>query len=210
MAALSAVVVAGVVVVGGSSGTSPPSNPLGSVEAWEQYAEAGHRLGPKDAAVTIVEFGDYQCPFCRSAASQLEAILTEYSGEVTLVYRHLPLAVHDQAYAAARAAECAGHQGKFWQLHNLLYSDGSWMTGDPLAGFVALAEQAGVPNTERFQVCVSDEKIVPAVEADKLAAAQVGFTGTPSFLVNGQRHRGASVLDPGTFRRLYESLKDAR
>ncbi|NNF11852.1 MAG: DsbA family protein [Gemmatimonadetes bacterium] len=211
LAALSALAVAGVVLSGGSTGAAEaPLNPLGAVEEWEEFAEGGHRLGPEQARITIVEFGDYECPFCRLAESDLAEIMRAYSGDVALVYRHLPLRGHDRAYPAARAAECAGDQGNFWAFHSLLYSDDGWLSGDSTVEFLALAERVGVPDMERFQACVENEESVPAIEADKLAAAELGFTGTPSFLVNGQRHRGAAIFDPNTFQRLYESLVDAR
>lgn len=91
------------------------------VEDWDEYLSGGHRIGPDNAAVTIVEFGDYECPFCRRLEPALRALLAEYSEEVAIVYRHVPLTYHEHAYQAARLAECAAVQDRFPEAHTRLY-----------------------------------------------------------------------------------------
>ena len=106
-----------------------PETPPGeaTVTNWQRYADGGHRLGPETAAVTIIEFGDYQCPFCRASEPHLKAIRAKYGNDVALVYRHFPLPGHGSAFPAARGAECAGQQDRFWEFHELLYSTESWI-----------------------------------------------------------------------------------
>lgn len=205
-------VVVTAVVLGGVTGPPerPPVNPLGQVEGWEKYAEGGHRIGPSDAEITILEFGDYQCPFCRVAATQIVEIMAAYDGQVAFVYRHYPLDAHPRANAAAQTAECAAQQGKFWEVHDLLYSDPLWQTGDAHTGLMEVADRAGVSDMARFRECLTREETMPIVVADATAAAELGLTGTPSFLVNEQRHVGSGVLVPDRFRRIYESLQDGR
>lgn len=206
LAASSAVVVAAVVVLrpaGGGSVAQPP--PFGTVENWQPYAERGHRLGASDPSITIIEFGDYQCPFCREAEPHIRAILGQYPDEVAFIYRHLPLASHPRAYSAALAAECAGDQGAFWAFHELLYADETWQAGDETAAFLRLAREVGIPDLALFEECRGAVERAPTIVADEAAAAELGFTGTPSFLINGQRHLG--VLDPSRFAAIRETLR---
>jgi protein-disulfide isomerase len=178
---LSAVVV-GIVVVLDRTGTqSSPGNDPVEIPGWQEYAESGHRLGPSDALVTIVEFGDYQCPACRGWNPQLEAILRKYPKDVALVYRHWPLPQHQYAYPAARAAECAHAQGRFWEYHRLLYSEDNWL-GD---AFVRMASEAGVNDIATFEACVWDETPVQQIQTDIAAAEALGGRGTPTIIVNG-------------------------
>lgn len=111
-AGLAAVVVAGVVLFR-MVGPDVSSRESQEVSGWQRYADVGNRLGPETAAVTIIEFGDYQCPYCRESEAHLRAILRKHENDVSLVYRHFPLPGHGSAYPAARAAECAGKQDRF-------------------------------------------------------------------------------------------------
>jgi protein-disulfide isomerase len=205
-----AVVVTGVVVSRELSGerdsTPPPGNPvLEVVEDWRPIAAEGHRLGPAEAAVTIVEFGDYGCSFCRDAARHLTAILREHREDVALVYRHLPLIDQSPAHLAAIAAECAGEQGAFWTFHDLLYRSSAWLYGSTSQVLVEMAAPADVPDIELFKACVGREGPVPAIAADLTTASDAGFRGTPTFLVNGRKYMG--VLDSLEFGAIYEDLR---
>lgn len=106
--------------------------------------------------MTIIEFGDYQCPYCRASEAHLEAIRREYGNDVSLVYRHFPLSGHGSAYSAARAAECAGKQDRFWEFHELLYSTTGWIEDTSEGGLAGLAEQTGVVSVEQFTRCLAD------------------------------------------------------
>ena len=173
------------------------------VDNWERFSSVGHSLGPAAAAVTIVEFGDYECPFCRDAVPHIEAILRDYD-DVRFVYRHMPLPTHPNALPAARAAECAGQQGHFWEYHAVLYASSSWQYADPVFEFERIAAAVGVPDDDAFALCVRSESPVPAIARDQAAAYDAGFNGTPSFLINDRWYRG--VVDSLTFREIYAEL----
>jgi protein-disulfide isomerase len=200
VAALSAAVVTGVVVFRGPP--QPAASAVTVVEDWERYVQGGHRIGPDDAAVPILEFGDYQCPFCKAAEPHLGAILQRYD-DVALVYRHLPLAnLHPFAYAAASAAECAAEQDAFWPFHRLLFETDGWATLEPASVYDELATKAGVEDRERFSACLAVTDPADTIEADLAAAAALGFTGTPTFVVNGTTYRG--LIDSLRFEAVYQ------
>lgn len=123
-----------------------PPDPLRptKVENWREYAARGHRQGPRDAAVTIVEFADFQCPVCRSVAPILKSIRERYPGDVALVFRHFPLSSHEHALPAARASECAAELGQFWSFHDALFTQAdsigkmSWVRFGSQAGIRTL------------------------------------------------------------------------
>ena len=206
-AGLAAVVVAGVVLF---RATGPDLSSAGSqaVSDWQRYADVGHRLGPETAAVTIIEFGDYQCPYCRASESHLKAIRRKHGKAVSLVYRHFPLPGHGSAYSAARAAECAARQDRFWEFHELLYSTNSWIEDTSEAGLAGLAQQAHVVSVEEFARCLADSEIDQLVNADVAAGRGLGIRGTPTFLVNGVLHVG--VLDSLRFDVLFEELSEGQ
>jgi protein-disulfide isomerase len=179
----SAVVIAAVVVV---RETSAPAPALGNehpreIPEWERLVDDSHRLGPADALVTIIEFGDYECPGCRAWQPEIEQILSRYGEEVAFIYKHWPLGYHQLAYPAARAAECAGEQGRFWQFHRMLYANTNWI-GDALESF---ARDVGVPDMARFEECVAATELVAAIERDIAQAEDIAAPGTPTIIVNG-------------------------
>ncbi|MDE0259914.1 MAG: thioredoxin domain-containing protein [Gammaproteobacteria bacterium] len=203
-AGVAAVVVAGVVLF---RIADPDVSSRGSraVSDWRRYANVGHRLGPETAAVTIIEFGDYQCPYCRESEVHLKAIRQKHGSDVSLVYRHFPLSGHGSAYPAAKAAECAGHQDRFWEFHELLYSTDRWIEDTSEVRLTGMAEQAGVVSVEEFTRCLAGSEIDALVDADVAAARGLGVRGTPTFLVNGDLHVG--VLDSLRFDVLFEKLR---
>lgn len=210
-AGLAAVVVAGVVVYRAFiDADPPPATPVGEITVtdWQRYADGGHRAGPETAPVTIIEFGDYQCPFCRAAETHLQAIRSRYGDEVALVYRHFPLPGHSSAFPAARAAECAGKQERFWEFHGLLYATESWIGDTSRARLAELAERAGVDRVDEFLRCLDGSEGDDAVDADIAAARSLGITGTPTFLVNGQLHVGP--LDSLRFFAVFDELREDR
>lgn len=159
------------------------------VDDWEQYSSRGQRIGPADAKVVIVEFSDFQCPFCKVAARSLAAVRAKYPDDVAIVYRHYPLeATHPHALTAALASECAGEQAKFEQFHDLLY-DRQDSIG--VIEWEEFARRAQVPNEDRFQKCLQDSTYLSAVKRDAATARQMKATGTPTILVNNYRFAGA-------------------
>jgi protein-disulfide isomerase len=173
------------------------------VPAWERFAEGGHSLGPSNAPITIIEFGDYECPACRQTESHLEAVRRKYSTQLRFVYRHWPLPYHQYAYKVARAAECAAHQGRFWEYHRELFRDENWI-GDAIVRF---AENAGVQDLALFRACFEEEGPVPAIEGDIAAALEVGGYGTPTIVVNGLLIR-SNVDSLSLFKMVNEALRE--
>jgi protein-disulfide isomerase len=144
--------------------------------------------GDPKAPITIVEFSDFQCPFCKKSESTLHELLTKYNGRVKLAYLDFPLRdIHPQAQSAAEAARCAGEQGKFWEYHDALYADESKLDG------AELLARARVLNLDEksFQSCLNSGKFKSKVEADLQQGSKVGVAGTPGFFVNGVFLSGA-------------------
>jgi protein-disulfide isomerase len=144
--------------------------------------------GDPKAPITIVEFSDFQCPFCKKSESTLHELLTKYSGRVKLAYLDFPLReIHPQAQSAAEAARCAGEQGKFWEYHDALYADESKLDG------AELLTRARALNLDEksFQSCLNSGKFKSKIEADLQQGSKVGVAGTPGFFVNGVFLSGA-------------------
>ncbi len=157
-----------------------------------EVAARGPSRGPEDAPVTIVEFSDYQCPFCRRAEPVVEQVLTRYEGKVRFVYRQFPLErIHPLARGASEAALCADDQGRFWDFHSRLFEDGANL--EP-AGLQTQAEQLGLDLADFLQ-CVSERRHQRAVQEDVEAGIALGVTGTPAFFINGIALTGAQPLE---------------
>ncbi len=150
--------------------------------------ELDHVRGPADAAVTLVEYGDYECPYCGQAEPIVRALLAEFEDDLRYVYRNLPLTdVHPHAQLAAEAAEAAGGQGKYWEMHDLLFANRERLEPPDLRGY---ARELGL-DEERFAHKVHRRHYAPRVERDVESADRSGVAGTPTFFVNGRRHHGA-------------------
>jgi Na+/H+ antiporter NhaA/predicted DsbA family dithiol-disulfide isomerase len=146
-----------------------------------------HIRGPRDAPVTLVEYGDFECPYCGQAEQIVRDLLADY-GDVRYVWRHLPLTdVHPHAQLAAEAAEAAGAQGKFWEMHDLLLEHQDALRPKDL---VRYAEELGL-DVERFKDDLRTHKWGWRVARDVESAELSGVSGTPTFFVNGRRHQGA-------------------
>lgn len=154
------------------------------VADWESVA-AGRRMGSAHAPVTIVEFGDYECPACRWFHRSLKAVSREYGDQVAIVYRHFPLESHLMGQTAARAAECAGDQGKFEQYHDMLYTNANWL-GLGSRAFESYARLAAVADSIAFAECLYSVEPVSSIEADIAEALRTGATGTPTLVINGR------------------------
>lgn len=155
------------------------------VSNWRQFGKEGHRIGPASAAVTIVEFADFQCPFCRQAAAVLRNLRQRHPTDVSLVYRHYP--IHDAAFAAAVASECATRLGRFERLHDKFYEEPRAIGKKMWTSF---AIDVGIQDTAAFSVCLTEHSAEEAVVRDTLAAHALGVTGTPTFLVNNLKITG--------------------
>jgi protein-disulfide isomerase len=143
--------------------------------------------GPPDAPVTIVEFTDYQCPYCHRAQGTIEHILDKYEGKVRLVHLDYPLGFHTGAIPAARAARCAGEQGRFWDYHrNLMTHKGALDDADLAARAASLKLDAGA-----FRRCLASDRHDAAIHAELDLGSGVGVTGTPAYFINGRMVSGA-------------------
>ena len=146
-------------------------------------------IGFKEAPVSITEFSDFQCPYCREVRDTIKQVLRDYGSDVRIIFKHLPLDIHAEAFASARAAFCAGEQGFFWPYHDALFSA---ETFSPEA-FSKIASKLGlsIPN---FNACLSSEVSRTAILKDMREAKKFGIDTTPTFIVNGRLVRGAIGL----------------
>ena len=149
-------------------------------------------IGPADAPITIVEFSDYQCPYCQAWYQQTyEQLMSSYPGKIRFVYRDLPLPMHPEAIPAAEAANCAGEQGAYWKFHDDLFS-GQYQLGQ--AAYLQYASDLGLDKTA-FTACLDDHHTQAEVKADAADAAKLGLNGTPSFVINGEILVGAQPFE---------------
>jgi protein-disulfide isomerase len=154
-------------------------------------SEGEPSLGPDSAPVTIVEFSDFQCPFCQRTQPTLKELLKAYPTQVRLVYRDFPLTnIHKEARKAAEAARCAGDQGKFWPYHDLLYANPARQRDPDLRRY---ALDLGL-DEPRFAQCLTSGRFAGAVERGLTDGRKLGVTGTPTFFVNGLPLVGAQPL----------------
>ena len=160
---------------------------------YEIPTEGSYSIGPEDAPITIVEFSDYQCPFCVRWHDQVyNQLLAAYPGKIRFVYRHLPLTqIHPQALPAAEAAMCAGEQNAYWQYHDRLFANQE-MLGDDL--YVQIAEELGL-SMDSFNTCRESHKYQAEIQADMDFAIGLGVQSTPTFFINGLAVVGAQPLD---------------
>jgi protein-disulfide isomerase len=151
----------------------------------------GPSRGPSDAKVTIIEFSDFQCPFCGKAHDTVEEVMKAYAGKVRLVFRNFPLEFHPYAAKAAEAAMCANDQQKFWEYYDTLFANQQKLE------LPQLKEHAGAVGLDviKFSECLDSGREALAVREDQAAGARVGVNGTPAFFVNGVLMSGAQSLD---------------
>jgi len=149
-------------------------------------AGATASTGPSGAKIVLTEYSDFQCPYCKEAQRTIKRILQSYPGDVRLVFKHLPLEMHPQAFQAAQAAVCGGQQGVFWPYHDALFDS------DALSPevFTSLAKVVGL-DLDQFQKCLASQESRMAVLHNLSEAQQLGIDSTPTFLVNGKLIRGA-------------------
>jgi protein-disulfide isomerase len=165
----------------------------------EKVADAGFpSQGPSDAPIVMVEFSDFQCPFCQRAEPTVEQVLKTYGNKIRLVYRHFPLPNHPNARPAAEAAACAEQQGRFWQYHKELFANSSRLSNDDLKSHAA---RAGL-DQKRFADCFDGETMKARVDADIQEAEAAGVSGTPAFFINGRPLDGAQPFE--AFKRIID------
>lgn len=146
--------------------------------------------GPASARLTIVEFSDFQCPFCRSGAEALTEIAKAYPNDVRLVFKQFPLESHSEAAIAAEASLAAQAQGKFWEMHDRIFANPRALTE---ANFLAWAKELGM-DVARFKNDLASHKYQNAVQAEVREGLDAGVQGTPTVFLNGRPHRGAVTV----------------
>jgi len=164
-----------------------------TLEPPREKVEAAGRpsQGPSSAKVEVIEFSDFQCPYCLRAYPVAKQIVQVYGNKIHFVYRHFPLPNHPNARPAAEAASCAAEQGKFWEYHDRLFEHQDQLSDTDLkAHAAALGLNAG-----QFVSCVNTRKFQKDVDADIAAGNDIGVTGTPAFFVNGRPIDGAQPFD---------------
>ncbi len=154
-----------------------------------------HAQGPADAAVTLVEYGDYQCPYCGAAYHVIKAVQKHLGKKLRFVFRNFPLnQAHPQAELAAETAEAAAAQGKFWEMHDALYENQQQLGQrliETLVGRLKL-------DAEKFETDLETRKYQPRVKHDFMGGVRSGVNGTPGFFINGERYDGSWEEEPLT------------
>ncbi len=163
-------------------GAAPGAQPAAFKEAMLSI-EGAPSLGDKNAKVTVVEFSDYQCPFCgRNFQQTMPQLMSDYikAGKVKYVFRDFPLeSIHPFAFKASEAARCAGDQGKYWEMHDKLFSNQTALAADNLSTY---AKDVGV-DAEKFKTCLGSGKAAARIRDDQAEGRKAGVSGTPGFFV---------------------------
>jgi protein-disulfide isomerase len=151
-----------------------------------------HILGPSTAPATLVEYGDFECPYCGQAYPIVKQLQARFGPQLRFVFRHFPLIqVHPHAELAAEAAEAAGAQGKFWEMHDILFENQDALDVDDLVGYAVELDL----DQARFLREFTGHVYAPRVLEDLIGGARSGVRGTPTFFINGVRHEGSYDFD---------------
>ncbi|HUY85244.1 MAG TPA: thioredoxin domain-containing protein [Candidatus Dormibacteraeota bacterium] len=154
-----------------------------------------HVEGQGTTGVTLVEYGDYQCPYCGQYFPTVKQVVAEYGDKIKFQFRNFPLTgLHQNAFAAARAAEAAGLQNKFWEMNDVLYQTQSqWSNaGDPTTTFDQYAQQLGL-NLSRYKTDYASSKVNDLINADEAEGNKLGIQGTPTFFLDGKQIQVANA-----------------
>lgn len=158
-------------------------------------------LGPMNAPITIVEFGDFECPYCREAYPVIRSLAAEFGDKLRIIYRHFPVPqIHDKAIAAAEASMCAEEQGKFWPYHDRLFQNQDQLDAASLKQY---ALRVGL-DIDEFNKCFDERKYQELVRRDMTDGKALGVRGTPTWFINGRREEGA--IPENVFRKEIERI----
>ena len=161
---------------------------------------ADHTIGPQEALVTVVEYGDFECPNCKQAAPVVKLLLNRFAGRIRFVYRHFPLEeVHPHALRAAEAAESAAAQGQFWPMHDLLFDNQSHLESDDLRGY---AERLRL-DTTRYAADMNEHVYLRRIRENEQSGSESGVRSTPTFFINRSIHDVSFGLT-----HLFEAVED--
>lgn len=165
---------------------------ISTITEWRKFSGRGVAAGPADAPVTIVEFSDFQCPFCRAIQADLDSLRLTHGDAIRFIYRHFPIeGLHPWARKAALASECAHAQGTFRSMHDVLFDK---QDSIGLKSWQSFAVDAGVSDLDRFERCLVGDEHRAAIERDVAAAHELGIRSTPTLLVNENLIRGRIPL----------------
>jgi protein-disulfide isomerase/copper chaperone CopZ len=215
---IAGLIIGGAVIIDGGTGSSiakpvpsqaqpntvqPEPSEQDSVVQFDITSES-HIRGNPDAPITLVEFSDFECPFCVRHYPTLKKILNDYWGKVRLVYKHFPLSFHPNGQKTAEASECAGEQNFFWEYHDKLFDN--FQIGYSLENFKKWAKELGL-NAQQFNICLDSGKYAQKVQTDYQEGLQKGVNGTPATFVNGQLVSGALPYE--SFKQIIDNLLSA-
>jgi protein-disulfide isomerase len=159
-------------------------------------------IGPRDAAIQLLEYGDYECPYCGRAFPEVEQARRALGDALLFAFRHFPLSrVHPHATLAAEAAESAGAQGRFWEMHAVLFENQSALDPADLASYAGELDL----DVDRFSADLDRHRFLAKIRRDLMSGMRTGVNGTPTFFINGYRHDGA--FDAGA---LIQALEGGR
>ncbi|MDO8498907.1 MAG: DsbA family protein [bacterium] len=173
------------------TGTKVPANLLNSLERADN-----HKISTDSAKVTVVEFSDLECPACATAQPIVKRILEDERGKINFIYRHFPLPQHTKALDAIKAAEAAGEQGKFWEMHDKLFAtQEAWTDNNDFKNlFVSYAQELGL-DTTKFKTDMESTKYDAKINEDKNDGFTLGVNSTPTFFINDQKYPGILPYD---------------
>jgi protein-disulfide isomerase len=154
--------------------------------------------GDSDAKITIVEFADFQCPYCGHVGPTLDQIMDEYGEDVRIAFKHLPLSFHEQARGAHQAAEAAHRQGRFWEMHDLIFANQRRLSEEDYLGYAA---EMGL-DLQQFKSDAASQSVKSRIAEDLETARSLSVTGTPAFFINGRFLSGAQPF--ASFQRVIE------
>ncbi len=167
--------------------TEQPQTPASLLAPAVQIPVAGSPvLGGPAAKITVVEFSDFQCPYCAQAVGEINAVLKAYPSQVKLIFKQFPLEMHPQAELAAKASLAAQKQGKFWEMHDAMFAHQNQLSSE---GIKSLAQAAGLDMT-KFDADLASTEVSETVIRDVQDGDRAGVEGTPSFFINGQKYNG--------------------
>lgn len=167
----------------------PPAEDLNKV--YEVSADDDPFIGPKDAKITLIEFSDFECPYCQKVVPTMKELAKTYGDKIKIVFRNFPLDFHPNAKTAALASECADDQGKFWPYHDKLFENQKKLDLESLKSY---AKELGF-NTSEFNKCLDSKKYEAEVAKDAQDGQNASVSGTPTFFINGRKVEGAQPID---------------
>lgn len=180
-----------IILIGGIfflSNTNSPTTSSGKVDPKVLVENDSEKTGNQKAKITLVEFSDFQCPYCGASYQMTKDLVSKYKNDILFVYRHYPLNQHKNAMIASEASEAAGAQGKFWEMHDMLFENQNvWSESDnPLAIFTTYAQKLHL-NIEQFLNDIKTEKYLGKIQKDRADGNKAGISGTPTYFLNGEQ-----------------------